>query len=87
MADNKARVQEIVLEEWEGIYGDDMSEAEILKTDPNDFDMDPSMFYEVLQERLEVDYDEDNDYFGGYGGTVAKTIEFLAERWDGKTGA
>jgi hypothetical protein len=32
-----------------------------------------------------VEQDEDNDYFGGYGGTVAQTIEFLAERWDGKT--
>ena len=83
--DRKAQVQKLVLELWEDIYGDDMEVAEILETDPNDFDLDPSMFYELLQEKLGVPYDDEDDYFGGYGGTVAKTIAFLAERWDGET--
>jgi len=85
MADNTAKVEAIVLELWSGIYGDDMERDEILKTDPNDFDLDPSMFYELLQERLGVPYDDDNDYFGGYGGSVASTIKFLADNWDGET--
>jgi CBS domain containing-hemolysin-like protein len=72
---------------FEDMYPGDESEEQILATDPNDFDVDPSMFYETLQERLGVAYDEDNDDFGGYGGTVAQTITFLAARWDGKTGA
>ena len=32
-----------------------------------------------------VPYDDDNDYFGGYGGPVKQTIAFIAKNWDGKT--
>jgi hypothetical protein len=86
MASKRALMQEMVLELWAEIYGDDMSTEEILETDPNDFDLDPSIFYESLQERFDVPFDDDNDAFGGYGGSVADTITFLTKHWDGETG-
>jgi len=83
VASKEETVQKHVLELFEGIYGDDVDD--VLSTDPNDFDMDPSMFYELLQEMFAVPYDDDNDYFGGYGGAVRDTIKFLADNWDGET--
>ncbi len=56
----------------------------ILETDPNDFDMDPSPFYETVEERFGVPQDPDNEYFGGYGGPIRDLIAFLTPRWDGK---
>ncbi len=56
----------------------------ILETDPNDFDMDPSPFYESVEERFGVPQDPDNEYFGGYGGPIRDLIAFLTPRWDGK---
>ena len=73
-----------VLRAFRMIYGKEESEAKVLAIDPNDFDLDPSMFYEMLQDGFGVPPDPSNDYFGGYGGTVADTIAFLAARWDGK---
>lgn len=67
------------------LYGDKTDE-ELLALDPNDIDaMDPSMFYELLGEKYGVEADPDNDYFGGFGGTISKLITFVDSRWDGKT--
>jgi hypothetical protein len=79
----RARVEAEVLALFRDCYHGDESTAEILDTDPNDFDLDPSMFYELLEDRFGVPQDPANTYFGGYGGTVEATIEFLAARWDG----
>jgi hypothetical protein len=79
-----ARTQKAVLDLFRGIYPGDESDEEILDIDPNDFDMDPSMFYEMLEERLGVPQDPDNEYFGGYGGPIRDLIAFLTPRWDGK---
>jgi hypothetical protein len=86
MADKRARVRAIVLDVFEGMFPDEWSEEQILETDPYEFDVDPSMHYEALEDRLGVPYDED-DHFTNYSGTVAHTIEFLTVRWDGETGA
>jgi hypothetical protein len=60
------------------------SDATILDTDRNDFDIDPSPFYEFLERRLGVPQDPENEYFGGYGGPIRDLIAFLTPRWDGK---
>jgi hypothetical protein len=67
------------------LYGD-KTDAELLALDPNDIDeMDPSIFYELLTEKYGVQADPDNDYFGGFGGTIAKTIAFVESKWNGAT--
>jgi hypothetical protein len=63
---------------------DDWTEAKILETDPNGFDLDPGPFYEQLEWTFGVESDPDAFYFGGFGGTVAKTIAFINKSWDGK---
>jgi len=70
---------------FRGIYGVEWPDEKILEFDPNDFDMDPSMFYELLQEEYGVEYDDGASYFGGYGGRVADTVQFIAKNWDGET--
>ena len=60
------------------------SEQTILDTDPNGFDMDPSPFYEWIEELFGVPQDPDNQYFGGYGGPIRDLVAFLTPRWDGK---
>ena len=81
-----AEVKKLVLQMYRDFYPIDPPEpeAKILATDPNDYDVDPSPFYETLQERFGVEHDENNEYFGGYGGKVETTIAFLTKRWDGK---
>jgi hypothetical protein len=79
-----AIVKQHVLDLFEGLYGEDATEA-TLKLDPNDLDLDPVPFYELLSERFNVPFDPDLEQFGGFGGTLAQTIEFIAARWDGTT--
>lgn len=68
------------------IYGPDRTDAELQKFDPNDVDeMDPGVFYELLCERFGIVGDDDDDDFEGFGGPLAKTIRFVAARWDGRT--
>jgi hypothetical protein len=82
---NREQLQREILSMAREIYGD-QSDGQLLALDPNDIDeMDPSIFYELLQERYGVATDPDNDYFGGYGGPISKTIDFIAAGWDGKT--
>ncbi|MEZ6185417.1 MAG: hypothetical protein R3F62_10455 [Planctomycetota bacterium] len=76
----KSELTRKVLDAYREIYGDSQSEDEILSTDPNGYDLDPSHFYESLQETFGVPYDPSNDYFGGYGGTVQDTVDFLHSR-------
>jgi hypothetical protein len=67
------------------LYGP-RGDAELLAFDPNDVDaMDPSIFYEILQEKYGVTTDPTNNYFGGFGGPIADLIKFVESRWDGKT--
>lgn len=82
---SRAQLQTEILAMAKELYGD-LSDAELLALDPNNIDeMDPSMFYELLQEKYGVQPDENNDCFGGFGGKISKTIEFIAARWDGKS--
>ena len=82
-----AKVQADVVAIVAKIYRDKKrTEAQILAFDPNDIDeLDPSMLYEILSERYAVEFDDENDLFGGFGGKVSHTIEFIAGRWDGTT--
>lgn len=83
---NAPAVKKEVLGLFEDMYGDDAAGGgDVLAVDPNDFDLDPGPFYEMLSERFAVPFDDDNDYFGGFGGTLQHTIDFIASRWDGKT--
>jgi hypothetical protein len=79
-----AVVKEHVLDIFEGMYGEDATEA-TLRVDPSDRDVDPGPFYETLSQLFNVPFDEDLEQFGGFGGTLKQTIEFIASRWDGKT--
>jgi hypothetical protein len=67
------------------LYGN-KPDAELLAFDPNDVDaLDPSIFYELIQERYGVEGDEANSYFAGFGGPIKSLIAFVIARWDGKT--
>lgn len=81
-----AKTRTTVLTLFRDCYPSDEPESDekILATDPNDFDMDPSMFYEYVEARFGVPQDPSNEYFGGYGGPVRDLIAFLTPRWDGK---
>ena len=83
--DQRAQLQAEILAMARQLYGD-RPDAQLLAMDPNDIDaMDPSMFYELLGERYGVSDDPTNSYFGGFGGPISHTIEFVAGRWDGTT--
>jgi hypothetical protein len=67
------------------LYGN-KPDAELLAFDPNDVDaLDPSIFYELIQERFGIEGDESNSYFAGFGGPIKDLIAFVTKRWDGKT--
>lgn len=55
----------------------------VLKTNPNRFDTDPAPFYDSLAELFGIPDDETSDDFGGFGGRLEQTIDFIASRWDG----
>jgi hypothetical protein len=81
----KASLQTEILAMARQLYGDKTDE-ELLALDPNNIDaMDPSMFYELLGEKYGVEADPNNDYFGGFGGTIKHLISFVESRWDGTT--
>jgi vacuolar-type H+-ATPase subunit I/STV1 len=75
--DLKKRVLEIFREFYPGTETD----AEILKINPNSFDMDPEGFYEALIDEFYLDVpDPDVDSFysqEGIGGEVSKVIKFI----------
>jgi len=79
-----AKTQKAVLAIFRSCYPGDDTDAEILAIDPNEYDMDPSMFYEVLEDRMGVPQDPKNEYFGGYGGPIRDLVAFLTPRWNGK---
>jgi hypothetical protein len=54
----------------------------VLAVDPNDCDLDPSPFYEALEDAFKVE-DPTKHEFAGYGGTIEHTINFIAARWKG----
>jgi hypothetical protein len=67
------------------VYGD-LSDDKLLALDPNSIDeMDPSTFYEMIQEKYGIEGDPSNQNFAGFGGPIRKLIEFVGARWDGKT--
>ena len=74
------RLKTFVLDVFDGVCMPDMDPKEVLSTNPNDWDADPSPFYNTL---IAVFGFEDGTYFSGYGGKVQETIDFIAERWDG----
>ena len=78
----KAAVQAKVLEIFRLFYdgGAKDTVSKILKTDPNAYDLDPGPFYETLAEVFEIDFDDDEGDFGGMGGTVAQTIDFISSQ-------
>lgn len=79
-----AKTQKAVLAIFRECYPGDDTDAQILATDPNEYDMDPSMFYEVIEDRMGVPQDPKNEYFGGYGGPIRDLVAFLTPKWNGE---
>jgi hypothetical protein len=73
--DQKKRVLEIFREFYPGTETD----AEILKINPNSFDMDPEGFYEALIDEFNLEVSDADSFYGleGIGGKVSKVIEFI----------
>jgi hypothetical protein len=83
-AANLEKVRATILDVFRMFYPGDESDAAILAIDPNGYDLDPGPFYDMLGERFGLGNDPDNNYFGGFGGTIATTIANVSKRWDGK---
>ena len=67
----KKQVTAFVLKTYRSIYKGKETDAKILKTDPNGFDLDPAAFYEPLIDKYGVD---------GLKGTVAEIIDLIVAR-------
>lgn len=77
---NKADIQKRIIAIFREVYKSKEPVAQILKTDPNSFDMDPEMFYDMVTSEFGLDaYMNQNRkaYFGRIGGTVQNTISFI----------
>jgi hypothetical protein len=81
-SDHHAKVAQHVLHLYQSTIDPDAELATVLSVDPNDFDLDPSPFYEALEATFKVE-DPSKHEFAGYGGTLKQTIEFIAARWKG----
>lgn len=81
--DVKEKLSSIVILNWKRMFGQDMSDTQILATDPNDFDIDPCMFYETMDDVLGLDFGS----FGPeeLGETIEETIERVLPLWDGES--
>ncbi len=71
---------------FQGVYGAAGAQfariEDVLAIDPNEWDVDPSPFYETLEAVFGV-ADPTKTYFDGYGGRIKDTIEFVTRRWKG----
>lgn len=79
----KEMLTTIVIRNWKRMFGQDMSDGQILATDPNDFDIDPCIFYETMDDVLGLE-------FGSFGPedldeSIEETIERVLPLWDGET--
>jgi len=81
-SDHHSKVAQHVLRLYQSTIDPDAELATVLSVDPNDFDLDPSPFYEALEQTFKVE-DPSKHEFAGYGGTLKETIEFIAARWKG----
>lgn len=81
--DLKKRVFDIFREFYPGSETD----AEILKINPNSFDMDPEGFYEALIDEFNLDVTDVDNFYGqeGIGGKISKVIEFIGINRNEKT--
>ena len=79
-AEHRAKVAQLVLQLYQSTVDPDAELPNALAFDPNDFDVDPSPFYEALEETFKVE-DPSKHAFAGYGGTLKQTIDFIAARW------
>lgn len=79
----KEKLTTIVIRNWKSMFGQDMSDWQILATDPNDFDIDPCIFYETMDDVLGLSVDT----FGPeeLGETIEETINRVLPLWDGET--
>ncbi|MEQ9146626.1 MAG: hypothetical protein RLP13_00010, partial [Cytophagales bacterium] len=59
-------------------YGTSQTDKQIISIDPNSFDLDPVQFYERITDEFKIEIDfNTNPYFGGLGGSVSNTIDFI----------
>ncbi|VAW81170.1 hypothetical protein MNBD_GAMMA12-3466 [hydrothermal vent metagenome] len=74
------KIKTQVLKIFRDHYPGSETDAQILKIDPNSFDVDPEGFYEALIDEFSLDAnldDEDDACFSGLGGKVSATIKFI----------
>lgn len=76
----KSAVQAKVLDIFMDFYNVKYPDSNILKIDPNDLDLDPGPFYELLIESFGVEFDDGDEDFGGIGGKISETIKFISGR-------
>jgi len=69
-----------VLAIFEGFY-DLVPDEDALAIDPNDFDVDPSPFYEALKSAFALEPAPPDAAFDGLGGTRDRAIHAIAARW------
>jgi hypothetical protein len=72
-------VTDAVLAIFAGFFGAPPTDG--LDTDPNAFDQDPAPFYEEIVAAFGIAFDDADDNFGGLGGTLAKTIDYVVSTW------
>jgi len=85
--EQRAKIEADIVALVATIYTDEKRTPEqILAFDPDDLDeQDPAKLYTVLGERYGVEPDERDDNHGGFGGTIANTVDYIAKHWDGRT--
>ncbi len=85
--EQRAKIETDVIALVAKIYKDEpRTPAQILAFDPEDLDeRNPSDLYTMLADRYGVEPDERDENHGGFGGTIANTIDYLAKHWDGRT--
>ncbi len=81
------KIKTQVLRVFREYYPGSETDAEILKIDPNGFDVDPESFYEALVDEFSLDDyldDGEDSCFSGLGGKISATIKFIEVNYKDK---
>jgi len=76
----KAEIRGRVMGIFREFFSGSESDSEILKINPNSFDMDPGEFYEMLIDEFNLHGsldDSDDALYSGLGGKISATIKFI----------
>ena len=76
--ERREEIKKYALIRYYMIYGTEKSKEEILELDPNNFQADPSMFYEMVSSTFKVDSEL------LWNKTINEIIDAILEQWDGE---